>query len=93
MDYTKITDHKSKYFILVILLSAIVTFVIGILIGRFATCPDTDTDTKLEVCVNTGTRCIVLTGVSSKIVQDGDPAISDILIREIKAENIESNLR
>ncbi|XP_071164480.1 N-acetylated-alpha-linked acidic dipeptidase 2-like [Mytilus edulis] len=63
----------------------IVGFVIGILIGRFATCPEEN-----EVPKQDGT---FLLGVSDSIIKDGDPKISEEIINGIRADNIRKYLR
>ncbi|XP_076097524.1 N-acetylated-alpha-linked acidic dipeptidase 2-like isoform X2 [Mytilus galloprovincialis] len=63
----------------------IVGFVIGILIGRFATCPEEKVVPKQD-----GT---FLQGVSDSIIKDGDPKISEEILNGIRAENIREYLR
>ena len=77
-------EAKRKIWLYGIVL-VIVGFTIGILIGRFATCPKSDTESKKD-----GT---FLPGVPESIIQDGDPKISGDLINGIKAENIRQYLR
>ena len=67
------------------IVAVIAGFIIGILIGRFATCPEEEKETKPEG--------IFLPGVPESIIQDGDPSISDEIISSIKAENIREYLR
>ena len=61
----------------------IVGFIIGILIGRFATCPE-GKDAR---------EGVFLKGVSKRIIEDSDPHISAEIIDSIKAENIRTYLR
>jgi hypothetical protein len=63
----------------------IAAFVIGILIGRFATCPDEETPEERSG--------VFLEGVTEKLMKDADPEVSDILINAMRAENIRENLR
>lgn len=65
-------------------IGCIATFVIGILIGRFAVCPDE----KLEERPG-----IYLPGVSNALVSDGDPDIADELMNSISSDRIRENLR
>ena len=67
-----------------VLIAVIAGFIIGILIGRFATCPDEKPDERSGA---------FLDGVDQGIIQDGDPEIADILINSVKNENIRENLR
>ena len=62
----------------------LVTFIIGILIGRYAACPDNEPEERVGV---------FLPGVSKALIEDADPAIRDILINNMKSENIRENLR
>lgn len=65
--------------------SIVFGFAIGILVGRFATCPE-----EKEIPQPDGT---FLPGVPNSIIQDGDPTISEEIINSIKAENIKEYLR
>jgi hypothetical protein len=76
---------NTRCLLIVFLVGCIAAFVIGILIGRFATCPDEEPE---EV-----PRGIYLPGVAENLVKDGDPDISDELIKNINTENIRQNLR
>ena len=71
--------------IITVVATGIVAFIIGILIGRFATCPDEET---LEV--RSG---VFLEGVTEKLMEDADPDVSKILIDGIRADYIRENLR
>nr|KAG5710645.1 hypothetical protein BaRGS_035047 [Batillaria attramentaria] len=59
--------------------TGILAFVIGILIGRFAVCDESDGGTQA--------------GPYDRITQDADPDVSDLLMERILAENIADNLR
>ena len=85
-DAILVKRHSTNRKILLIgaLVAIIVGFVIGILIGRFATCPDEKPEERSGA---------FLPGVDQAIIQDGDPEISDILINGVKSENIRENLR
>lgn len=63
---------------------SIIAFVVGILIGRFAACPDEKEDVKPG---------LYLPGVSEALVKDGDPKISELIIRGISNQRIRENLR
>ena len=62
----------------------LVGFIIGILIGRFGTCPDN------EPPVRNGA---FLDGVDQAIIQDEDPDIANIIMNEIDSDRIRDNLR
>ncbi|XP_041370396.1 putative N-acetylated-alpha-linked acidic dipeptidase [Gigantopelta aegis] len=68
--------------LIVSLVAIVIGFVVGILIGRFATCPSVDSRNG-----------VFLPGISDRLITDGDPAISDVLINEVKNTNIEQYLR
>ena len=64
--------------------AVILGFVIGILIGRFGTCPD-DTPPVRDGAF--------LSGVGQGIIEEGDPDIGNIIMNDIKSDNIRQNLR
>ena len=64
--------------------AAVVGFVIGILIGRFGTCPDNTSPVQ---------EGAFLPGVGQGIIEDGDPKIGDIIMNDINSDNIKENLR
>ncbi|KAH3853003.1 N-acetylated-alpha-linked acidic dipeptidase 2-like [Dreissena polymorpha] len=70
--------------IFVLLASAIATFIIGILIGRFATCLDPKTDVR---------KGPYLPNVSDKLMRDEDTTIIDELMNSIDSDHIRSNLK
>ncbi|XP_053400841.1 N-acetylated-alpha-linked acidic dipeptidase 2-like isoform X2 [Mercenaria mercenaria] len=76
---------NTRCLIIIFIIGIIVAFVIGILIGRFATCPE---DEPEEV-----PNGLYLPDVSKLLVQDGDPGIGDEMINNINTENIRQNLR
>ena len=76
---------NTRCLIIAFVVGCIAAFVIGILIGRFATCPEEEPE-----MVPSG---LYLNGVPENLVKDGDPDISDHLIRNIFTENIRQNLR
>ncbi|XP_053398140.1 N-acetylated-alpha-linked acidic dipeptidase 2-like [Mercenaria mercenaria] len=63
---------------------SLTAFVVGILIGRFATCPDEEPEEK---------QGLYLQGVSENLIKDGDPLIGDELMGSINTNNIRENLR
>jgi hypothetical protein len=65
-------------------IGCVVIFVIGILIGRFATCPDESVEEKPG---------LYLPGVSEALVSDGDPTIAQELMNSISNDRIRKNLR
>lgn len=76
--------RQSRCLVITLAIGCIATFVIGILIGRYATCPDE----KREENVG-----LYLPGVSKALVSDGDPAISEELMNSISSDRIRENLR
>ena len=73
---------KKRAICIIVSLLAGLFLVIGIVIGRFVICP---TDFKGDG--------VFLPGIPSAIIQDADPAISDIILNAIKAENIRQYLK
>ena len=67
------------------LVTIVIGFIIGILIGRYATCPSDAVQLQQEG--------VFLKGASEKIIQDGDPKISQMLIDGVNADNIRNYLR
>jgi len=65
------------------IIGVIVAFIIGILIGRFGTCPSEEKSDSADKN----------SGLSEKFVKEADPDIVDVLINEMKAENIRANLK
>lgn len=76
---------SNKRCMIAVAIGCILFFVIGILIGRFATCPDDESEDI--------PRGVYLPGVSERIMQDGDPGIGAELMNNIKTENIRQYLR
>lgn len=64
---------------------AILGFVVGILIGRFGTCPSPESNDKLSG--------VFLPGVSESLMRDEDTSVIDELMKSINAENIRNNLK
>ena len=82
--FTKRKADTRKRLLIGVLIALLVGFIIGILIGRFGTCPDN------KPIKRTGAY---LKGVDQAIIQDGDPEIANILIKNVKSENIKEYLR
>ena len=81
----KDSSNKDRKILCVgVVVTIIVGFVIGILIGRFVTCLDEKPEARSSV---------VLDAEDQTIMQDGDQEISNILINGVKSENIRENLR
>lgn len=74
-------QYVTRYTIAV---GSILSFVIGILIGRFATCPYEKAKER---------KGVYLQGVSEGLVKDGDTLIGEELMNKIKPNNIRNNLR
>lgn len=64
--------------------AVVVGFVIGILIGRFGTCPDDKPPERHGAFLN---------GIDQGIIEDGDPKIGDTIMHEINSENIRKHLQ
>ena len=67
-----------------IIVAIIFGFIVGILIGRFGTCPEEKPKER---------KGAVLDGVDQAIIQDGDSSIGDIIMNEINSDNIREYLR
>ncbi|XP_064600785.1 uncharacterized protein LOC135466961 [Liolophura sinensis] len=86
-----------KYFAIIAVVALIVGFVIGILIGRFAI----DRGEGSEGNSRSPAECstppfqdgVFLPGVPQALIQDGDPRITDSIIKLMDPENIRENLR
>lgn len=72
-------SRNTRLYVIIAVVTGVLAFIIGILIGRFAACPKSSGESA--------------SGAFDRITQDADPKISDVLIDEIKAINIENNLR
>ena len=79
-----INNNNNRYVYIILIVVCIVSFTIGILIGRFATCPDDEPEVK---------DGLYLHGVSEFLVKDGDPEIAAELMNNINNDNIRENLR
>lgn len=77
-------SRDRRCLIVVLVVVGIAAFIIGILIGRYATCPDKETDDRDGV---------FLEGVPEKLMEDEDPGVSEVLIQGMSADNIRENLR
>lgn len=77
-------QYDTRCIYISIAVGSILAFVIGILIGRFATCPDVKAEERKGVYVQ---------GVSEALVKDGDTLIGEELMNKIKPNNIRNNLR
>ena len=77
--------QNRKCFIIYGLVAIVIGFIIGILIGRYVTCPAEEIPAQPEG--------VFLKGVPEKILQDGDPKISKMLIDGVNADNIRTYLR
>lgn len=77
-------SSNSRRWIGLAVVVGIATFVIGILIGRFATCPETKQEER---------RGVYLEGVPEGLVENGDPTIGELLRNNMRSENIRENLR
>lgn len=77
-------QYQTRCAYISIAVGSILAFVIGILIGRFATCPDEKTE---------GKQGLYLQGVSEALVEDGDTSIGEEIMNNIRTENIRENLR
>ncbi|XP_021351946.1 glutamate carboxypeptidase 2-like [Mizuhopecten yessoensis] len=82
---TKRGAHVRRNLLISALVCLVLGMAIGLLIGRFGTCPE-----QPELDVKDG---VFLPGISEKIIQDGDPTISDEIINNIKSDNIRDYLR
>ncbi|XP_041371335.1 glutamate carboxypeptidase 2-like [Gigantopelta aegis] len=80
MDSKK-SPATRKVLIIVSLVGIVIGFAVGIVIGTFAISPVDSTNG------------VFLPGISDRLITDGDPAISDVLINEVKNTNIEQYLR
>ncbi|KAL4238328.1 hypothetical protein ACF0H5_003039 [Mactra antiquata] len=76
---------KSRWLMIGLGAGCVATFIIGILLGRYAACPDND---NKEPTYNGP----LLPGVPKDLMEDGDPAISSLLINAVSRENIRTNL-
>ncbi|XP_033735883.1 N-acetylated-alpha-linked acidic dipeptidase 2-like [Pecten maximus] len=81
---TRRSAHVRRNLLLSALICLVLGLAIGLLIGRFATCPE---ESEGNV------QGVFLPGVSDKIVQDGDPTISEEIISSINPDNIRNYLR
>lgn len=81
-------SRDRRCIIIVTIVVAIIAFIIGILIGRYATCPDVDVKDG-----NSAKSGIYLQDVPKRLVKDADPEIETLLINGMKAENIRNNLK
>ncbi|XP_052272880.1 glutamate carboxypeptidase 2-like isoform X2 [Dreissena polymorpha] len=77
--------RDTRCLIIATIAAVIVAFVIGILIGRFAACPEPEVGNDV-----TGG---FPESANYSWMKDGDPTISRLLIDGMKAENIRSNLK
>ncbi|XP_053398009.1 N-acetylated-alpha-linked acidic dipeptidase 2-like [Mercenaria mercenaria] len=75
---------QSRCLVISLGIGCIAMFVIGILIGRFATCPDEKPAERPG---------LFLPGVSEALVSNGDPLIRDELMNSISSDRIRENLR
>lgn len=80
-SYSKTATRSLCFYVVVAILVGIAGFVIGILIGRFAACDESDGSSQPS------------SGAFDRITQDADPEIADLLINAIDNGNIEQNLR
>lgn len=86
-----------KLFAIIAVVALVCGFVIGILIGRFAI----DRGEESAGYSPSQTECstpppqdgVFLPGVSRALIQDGDPAITDKIIKMMNPQNIRENLR
>ena len=72
------------FFIVIAVAVGIAGFVIGILIGRFAVCDQSDEDSPPESPQS---------GLFNRITQDADPDVRELLINDVSNVHIENNLR
>ena len=78
------TTSTRKILLIAVLVSILTGFVIGILIGRFATCPDEKPEER---------KGVFLDGVDEGLIRDADPEIADLLINSVRSENIRKYLK
>ena len=67
------------FYVVIAVVVGIAGFVIGILIGRFAACDESDASSQ--------------PGLFDRFIQDADPGVSELLINDVSNENIRNNLR
>lgn len=72
---------QSRHLLIGLAVGCVATFVIGILIGRFATCPDEPQKDPHEL------------HTSEALVSDGDPTVAKELMDSISNIRIRENLR
>ena len=80
-SYSKTATRSLCFYVVVAVAVGIAGFVIGILIGRFAACDESDGSSQAP------------SGAFDRITQEADPEIADLLINAIDNGNIETNLR
>lgn len=80
----KARQSSNRHLFIGLVIGSIVAFVVGILIGRFATCPENEPEEK---------EGVYLSGVSEYLVKDGDPKIAEELMKSISSENIRNYLK
>ena len=78
------TTSTRKILLIAVLVSILTGFVIGILIGRFATCPDEKPEER---------KGVYLEGVDEGLIRDADPEIADLLINSVSSKNIRKYLK
>ncbi|XP_046557864.1 putative N-acetylated-alpha-linked acidic dipeptidase [Haliotis rubra] len=69
------------------LVTSVVSLCVGILLGRYAICPEENPSTNVA---KNGT---FLPGIPDSIIKDGDPEVTERLVNEISKKNIEEFLR
>ncbi|KAL4238036.1 hypothetical protein ACF0H5_002747 [Mactra antiquata] len=79
------SSRDRRCLIITIVVVVIATFIIGILIGRYAACPDAKSAD--------GKTGLYLKDVPDRLVKDADPEIESLLINGMKEENVRANLK
>jgi len=76
--------HEKRVWIIGAVIGIAVAFIVGILIGRYATCPDHKEQTRPGP---------LLPSVSEKLMRDADADIVNEVIDAVSADYIRDNLR
>ncbi|WAR19930.1 NALD2-like protein [Mya arenaria] len=78
--YRRSQSRNNRCIIILTIVVAIVAFVVGILIGRYATCPEMETNDPVH-------------GFPEELMKDADPEISKLLINGMNSDKIRQNLK
>lgn len=85
-DISGTQKPSSRKIYIGLVVACIVGFVVGILIGRFATCPDSSETPDAP-------KGLFLPGVSESLMRDEDESVIDELMNSISSDNIRNNLK